>query len=193
MSVQIIDAQAIPGALAGMSVLTPKQITDERGTITEIFRRSTIDGLDIAAMGALAQINVTSGRRGALRGMHGESMTKLLTVVDGTAFGAYVDLRIGSPTFGKVDTLQLEPGVQVLVPDGIANGFQVTSERSLYVYAFDHEWRPDMGGIACNPLDPALAIPWPIAIDLDDPSLISAKDRNAPNFADVQALLERDR
>lgn len=193
MSVEIVELESRPMGLAGLSVLTPKQITDDRGTITELFRRSTFDALGAADFDPLAQINLTEGVRGTLRGMHGEPMTKLLTLVEGTALGAYVDLRSDSTTFGDVETVRLEPGVQVLVAPGIGNGFQVTSERALYVYTFDREWQPDMGGVACNPLDPALGIPWPIEIDVDDPSMISPKDRNAPDLADLRAQSQATR
>lgn len=190
MSVDIVDLDVRAGGLPGLSIVTPKQITDARGTIFELFRRSTFDSLGIDFVGPIAQINVTSGSLGTLRGLHGEAMTKLVTIAEGSAFGAYLDVRPDSPAFGSVTTIDLRPGIQVLVPPGIANGFQVTSASALYVYAFDQEWRRDMSGVACNPLDPALAIAWPIPVDLDDPSMISDKDRSARDFADLRADLE---
>ena len=108
-----------------------------------------------------------------------------LAVAAGRAFGAYVDLRPESPTFGVVETVELVPGIQVLVPSGVANGFQALDDDNQYLYCFDREWRPDMEGAACNPLDPDLGIPWPLPVDLDDPAAISAKDRSAPSFAEL--------
>jgi dTDP-4-dehydrorhamnose 3,5-epimerase len=88
-----------------------------------------------------------------------------------------------------VQTVALVPGTQVLVPPGVCNGFQALGTEPIqYVYCFDQEWVPGMAGVACTPLDPALGIEWPMPIDVDDPSIISVKDRDAPLFADMEAL-----
>ena len=185
MAVEIIDFDVRDGAIAGLLVLRPKQVRDERGTIRELFRRSAFAaaGVDLAAF---AQINVTESGRGAVRGMHAEDMTKLLAVAAGAALGAYVDLRPGSATFGAVDTVELRPGVQVLVPPGVANGFQALTDGCQYVYCFDAEWQPGMAGQACSPL--GIGVEWPIPVDADDPAQLSAKDAAAP---DLGAVLDR--
>lgn len=77
--------------------------------------------------------------------------------------------------------------MQVLVPSGVANGFQTVSETSQYVYCFDQEWTPDMAGRSVTPLDPNLGIDWPISIDPSDPRIVSAKDVAAPSLSDVLA------
>ena len=185
MSASIIDFEVSEPRIDGLRIITMKQVTDERGTIREMFRRSTFEGAGLPALDRFEQINVTSSRRGAIRGMHAEAMTKLLAIAHGEAFGAYLDLRPASPTFGVVDTIELVPGRQVLVPSGVANGFQGIATWNQYLYCFDREWRAGMDGVACNPLDPDLAIPWPIDIDPDDTSSISIKDRTAPNFSEL--------
>ena len=184
MTTQIIDFDARDGSIDGLVIVTVKQITDERGTIRELYRRSAFESIGVP-IGQFRQINVTETRRGAVRGMHAEYMTKLVNVTIGEAFGAFVDLRHESPTFGAVDSVSLLPGVQVLVPAGVANGFQTVSDVSQYVYCFDDEWRPGMPGSSITPLDRELAIPWPLPIDPDDPAQISDKDRNAPSLAEV--------
>ena len=184
MPVEIVDFEVRAGLIAGLLVVTPKQVTDERGTIRELFRRSAFEAAGVR-LATFQQINVTESARGVVRGMHAEHMTKLLTVAAGEAFGAYLDLRPDSPTFGEVETVDLRPGVQVLVPAGVANGFQALTAGCQYVYCFDAEWTPDMSGLACTPLDPALPITWPIPIDRDDPAQISAKDRDAPLVAEA--------
>lgn len=185
MAVEITEFGAHPGDIEGLVVVTPKQVTDERGTICELFRRSAFEaaGIDLAPF---RQINVTESRRGAVRGLHAESMTKLVAVVTGEAFGAYVDLRSDSPTFCAVQTVALSPGTQVLVPKGVANGFQALRDGTQYVYCFDQEWTAQMPGIGCTPLDPDLAIDWPLPIDPEDPAQISVKDRDAARFADLR-------
>jgi dTDP-4-dehydrorhamnose 3,5-epimerase len=185
MGVEVIDFDVRPTSIEGLCLVTVKQVADERGTIRELFRRSAFEAAGVTALGTLSQINVTDSGRGAIRGLHAEQTTKLLTLAAGEAFGAYVDTRPASPTYGVVATERLRPGVQVLVPRGVANGFQTLSDVSHYVYCFDEEWRPGMPGVAVNPLDPALSIAWPIDIDPDDTALLSAKDRAAPMFADL--------
>lgn len=184
MAVEIIEFERRAGAVDGLLIVTPKQVTDERGTIRELFRRSAFEAAGIT-LAPFRQVNVTDTRRGAVRGLHAERMTKLVSIVVGEAFGAFVDLRDGSPTFGVVETVRLVPGVQVLVPAGVANAFQTVSEWSQYAYCFDEEWAPNMAGRHVTPLDPALGIEWPLPIDPADPAQISAKDRDAPLLADL--------
>lgn len=171
----------------GLVVATMKQVTDERGTIREFFRASAFEAAGVGPLGTFRQLNLTETRRGAVRGLHAEAMTKLVAVVAGEALGVYLDLRADSPTVGAIETVRLVPGTQVLVPSGVANGFQALVDGSQYVYCFDDEWQPGMAGSACTPLDPALGIEWPIAIDPDDASQISVKDRSAPTLAAVMA------
>lgn len=180
--VEIVDFEVRPGRIDGLLIVTMKQITDERGTIRELFRRSAFESVGVD-LDRFQQLNVTESRLGAVRGMHAEEMTKLLSVGAGEAFGAYVDLRPESATAGAVETIRLLPGTQVLVPAGVANGFQSLSDPSQYVYCFDVEWAPDLPGRSCTPLDPAFE--WPIPIDPDEPAQISVKDRDAATLAEL--------
>ena len=170
-------------AIAGLVVLQMKQVTDERGTVREFYRESAFLEAGLPSLGPWVQMNVTETRQGGVRGMHGEQMHKLVAVAAGRAFGAYVDARPDSPSFGAVHTVDLEPGRQVLVPPGVCNGFQALTDPVQYVYCFDTEWTPGMKGVAVSPLDAELAIPWPLAIDPEDPAQVSAKDRQAPPLA----------
>lgn len=187
---QIIDFDVVAGDIDGLITVTPKQVTDERGTIRELFRRSAFEAAGVR-LAPFEQINVTESALGVVRGMHAEHMTKLLTVAEGEALGAYVDLRPDARTFGAVTTVDLRPGVQVLVPAGVANGFQALTARCQYVYCFDTEWRPGMTGEACSPI--GLGFDWPIPIDRDDPAQISAKDAGAPDLVDLLDRLRQER
>lgn len=174
-----------PTEIAGLHVIEVKQVTDDRGTVRELFRSSEMQGAGFA-LARWAQMNLTASRQGVVRGLHGEEMTKLVTVVTGSAFGAYLDARQDSKTFGHVVTVDLLPGVAVLVAPGICNGFQATADGwTDYFYCFDREWEPGMGGVAVNPFDPALAIGWPLAVDRADRSLLSEKDSALPMLADI--------
>lgn len=179
----ITDFAVATTEIPGLLVLTPKQVSDERGVVRELFREHVYAELGI---GRFAQVNLTFTGRGAIRGLHGEQMTKVVTVAAGEAFGAYVDARAQSSSFGRVETVRLVPGVQVVVPSGVLNGFQSVSDGGCeYLYGFDVEWRVDMPGIGVTPLDDDLGIGWPISVDPDDRSLLSAKDAALPRFADL--------
>lgn len=185
--VDVVEFSHRPSDIDGLVVLTMKQVSDERGTVRELFRRSSFAAAGLVPMGQFVQINVTESGRGAIRGLHAEVMTKLVAVVAGRALGAYVDLRPTSPTYGTAATVDLVAGTQVLVPDGVANGFQSLVDGTQYAYCFDEEWQPGMAGLACSPLDPALGIAWPIPIDPSDPTQVSAKDAGLPRLAELMA------
>ena len=168
-------------AIDGLVTITMKQVTDDRGTVREFYRQSSWVESGLPDLGPWQQVNLTETKPGALRGLHGEDMHKLVAIAAGEAFGAYVDARQDSPTYGAVVTVRLVPGQQVLVPSGVCNGFQSVSDTpTQYLYCFDAEWVPGMAGTAVNPLDPALGIAWPLPVDVEDAAQISAKDLNAP-------------
>ena len=105
--------------------------------------------------------------------------------IAGKAFGAYLDARPDSPSYGKLVTAELTIGTQVLVPPGVCNGFQTLSrEGSQYLYCFTDEWYPGMPGTAFSPLDEGLPLAWPIAVNAGDPAQISAKDAAAAKFSE---------
>jgi dTDP-4-dehydrorhamnose 3,5-epimerase len=184
MSMQITDMRSSETGIEGLLILTLKQVSDERGTVREFFRASA----HAAALGGLGdwrQINVTESGYGAVRGLHGEATTKLVGCVSGSAFGAYLDTRPGSASYGKLVTADLSPGTQVLVPAGVCNGFQsVSRDGSQYLYCFTEEWQPGMPGSAYSPLDEGLGLSWPIPVDPANPAQISAKDAAAPKFSE---------
>jgi dTDP-4-dehydrorhamnose 3,5-epimerase len=182
VTVDITELTRTETEIEGLVVLTVKQVRDERGTVREFFRASAYSDGPFAEVGAWQQINVTETARGGIRGLHGEAMTKLVACVSGEAFGAYLDARSDSSSYGKVVTVPLTPGVQVLVPAGVCNGFQAVTDCQ-YLYCFNDEWRPGMAGTAFTPLDDALGIDWPVPIDVDNPAQISVKDANAAKFS----------
>ena len=177
-------------AINGLVAITMKQVEDERGVVREFYRESSWVEAGLPSLGPWLQVNVTETKQGALRGLHGEATSKLVAVVSGAAFGAYVDIRPASPTRGSVVTLELVKGRQVLVPDGVCNGFQALAAEVQYLYCFDHEWVPGMAGGAVNPLDPSLGIAWPLPVDTDDPAIISAKDAGLQPLASLEQLME---
>lgn len=183
--VEIVDFELQTTDIDGLALIRMKQVTDDRGTVREFFRASAFESAGYS-LPPFTQVNVTETLPGGVRGMHGESMTKLIAIAHGTAYGAWVDTRPESPTRGAVVQLELQPGVQVLVPEGVCNGFQSTGETpTQYVYCFTSEWVPGMQGVALTPLDPELGIRWPLPIDVDDRAQISQKDLDAPTLAEL--------
>ena len=173
-------------AIEGLLRISTKTVTDERGTVREFFRTSGFAEARIPVPDRWAQVNLTYTRRGGVRGLHGEAADKLIGLAHGVAFGAYLDARPDSPTRGVVVTQDLTVGIQMFVPAGVCNGFQATSDGGCqYLYCFGVEWQPGMAGVALNPLDPDLAIAWPIPIDPSDPSVVSTKDAAAPRFSSL--------
>jgi dTDP-4-dehydrorhamnose 3,5-epimerase len=186
MPATVVPFSARQTEIDGLWILRMKQITDERGTVREFYRESSFTDAGLPSLGPWLQVNATESHQGAIRGMHGEQMYKLVAVVEGEAFGAYVDARPDSPTMGKTVTLELAKGTQVLVPPGVCNGFQALCPTGTqYLYCFTSEWVPGMAGVALNPLDPTLNIPWPLPVDPDNPAQLSAKDRGAPGISEL--------
>ncbi len=185
MSTHIDPFTANDSSIEGLKVIGAKSATDDRGTVRELFRSSVYSEVLPETVTGWKQINLTRTKKGAVRGLHGEAMNKLVTVAYGSVFGAYVDTRPNSKTFGAVQTVHITPGVQVFVPQGVCNGFQALEDTE-YLYFFDNEWAPGMPGTALCPLDPELDIKWPIPIDTNDLNQISEKDSKAPTLTELR-------
>lgn len=186
MAVELAAMTATATPIDGLWQLSTKSATDERGTVREFFRTSGFAAAGVPVPDRWSQINMTWTHRGGVRGLHGESMTKLIGVAAGSAFGVYVDARRDSATFGTVVTVTLDVGTQMLVPSGVCNGFQATgAEGCQYLYCFDTEWQSDLAGVSVNPLDPDLAIPWPLPVDATNRAQLSAKDASSPAFKEL--------
>jgi dTDP-4-dehydrorhamnose 3,5-epimerase len=174
---------AVPGAVE----LTPQLHHDERGVFLEWFRAETFAG----AVGhdlALAQANCSVSRRGVVRGIHYADVppgqAKYVTCVAGAVLDVVVDLRVGSPTFGRHDAVRLgsEERKAVYLPEGLGHGFVALTDDATVLYLCSSPYNPTTEH-AVHPLDPALALPWPDDLDL----VLSAKDQAAPTMAEALA------
>lgn len=188
MSLHIEPFAVNDSNIEGLKIISAKMSTDDRGTVRELFRGSIYFEVLPKTVIGWKQINLTRTKKGAVRGLHGEAMSKLVTVAYGSVFGAYVDTRPDSKTFGAVQTVHITPGVQVFVPQGVCNGFQALEDTE-YLYFFDNEWAPGMPGTALCPLDPELDIKWPIPIETSDFNQISEKDSKAPTLKELRKTL----
>jgi dTDP-4-dehydrorhamnose 3,5-epimerase len=169
-------------ALDGCLVIEPTVHGDARGFFYESFnaRRFADVGLDLN----FVQTNVSRSAHGVLRGLHYQwpnPQGKLVSVLEGEVYDVAVDIRVGSPTFGRwaAAILSAENKRHFWIPEGFAHGFAVLSDYATFMYqcTAPYEHACD-AGIRWN--DAALAIDWPLA----NPSL-SAKDMKAPFLADV--------
>jgi dTDP-4-dehydrorhamnose 3,5-epimerase len=176
--------RVIATRLPGVIIVELPVYRDARGHFLETWRRARYAEAGLPA--EFVQDNISYSTRGVLRGLHYQwphPQGKLLTVLRGEVFDVAVDLRAGSPTFGRWEgvTLSAENARQLYIPEGFAHGFVVTGDDALVSYKATESYRPECdAAIAWD--DPALGIAWPVA----DPTL-SAKDRAAPRLADVPA------
>jgi dTDP-4-dehydrorhamnose 3,5-epimerase len=161
-------------ALPGVLLISPTVHQDGRGVLFESFRA---DALQAAGLPTFVQENQTRSWRGTLRGLHyqlARPQAKLVRVLSGAIFDVAVDIRRGSPTFGRwvAETLSAENRRQIFVPPGFAHGFCVLEDDTevLYKCSDYYSGAADQKGIVWN--DPTLAIAWPIP----EPRL-SEKDR----------------
>jgi dTDP-4-dehydrorhamnose 3,5-epimerase len=172
-----VETTPIPGLL----VVRLDLHRDARGWFEEAWQRERMTALGLPDFGPV-QANVAwNDARGTTRGMHAEPWDKLVSVVTGRAYGAWVDLRAGEG-FGTTYSVELEPGVAVFVPRGVGNGYQTTADATTYSYLVNDHWRPDGHYVAVDHADPALAIPWPLT---PDERILSDRDRAAPGIGDV--------
>lgn len=185
MNLQINEFSNVASKIDGLQIISVKTVTDDRGTVRELYRSSVHSDVLPNSLNSWKQINLTRTKRGAVRGIHGEKMAKLVTVAKGSAFGVYVDTRANSRTIGAVETVNLTPGIQVFVPEGVCNGFQALDDDTEYLYFFDNEWVLGMSGVALTPLDPELNIEWPIPLIPGNVEQVSVKDSKAPTLREV--------
>jgi dTDP-4-dehydrorhamnose 3,5-epimerase len=171
-------------SLEGLYKIQFKVIEDERGSVMEFYRQSEFEAAGLPSLGERPQVNAPLSVKGAVRGIHAEDAHKMVSVAAGKVYAVIVDLRKGSPTAGKWEGFELERGQGLFVSKGLGNSFQsISDEPSVYLYYFEKEWYPGMPGVACNPLDPDLAIKWPVPEGQG--MIISDKDRNNPSLKEI--------
>jgi dTDP-4-dehydrorhamnose 3,5-epimerase len=168
--------------LPGVVIIEPRVFRDERGYFLETWNEATYAaaGLDLR----FVQDNLSCSTRHVLRGLHYQEpypQGKLVSVVAGEVYDVAVDIRTGSPTFGRWVgvTLSSENQRRLYIPEGYAHGFVVTSDSAIFAYKCTEGYRPDCdAGIRWD--DPTIAIDWPVS----DP-VVSPKDAAAPLLANV--------
>ena len=174
--------------IEGVMLLTPKRFGDARGYFTETYNVDSFAAAGVAAV--FVQDNQAfSAAPGTLRGLHFQRpphpQAKLVRVLKGRIFDVAVDLRVGSPTYGRWigETLSAEAGEQLFVPRGFAHGYCTLEPDTEVAYKVDDFYAPDCDdGIAWN--DPILGIAWPIR---PEDAILSGKDRQLGSFSDFSS------
>ena len=170
----------------GLLIFEPKVFEDSRGYFFESYNEKicSAEGIDIK----FVQDNQASSAYGVIRGLHYQqapfAQTKFIRVLSGAILDIVVDIRKGSPTFGKCYSIELsaENKLQLLIPQGFAHGYSVVSPASEVFYKCDTFYNKDAeAGIQFS--DPALNIDWKIS---KHKQIISEKDLLLPSFADCK-------
>lgn len=168
----------------GLLVVDLQVHGDSRGWFKENWQRAKMTGLGIPDF-RIVQNNISfNAERGVTRGIHAEPWDKFISIAAGRVFGAWVDLRAGSPTYGKVFTCVLDPSKAIFVPRGVGNSFQALEDGTAYTYLVNAHWSLELKKTYTfvNLADPELGIEWPIPLS---EATISDADLHHPMLRDV--------
>jgi dTDP-4-dehydrorhamnose 3,5-epimerase len=178
--------QFVETPIPGVILVEPLVHQDDRGFFLESYHESRYRDGGIPER--FVQDNHSSSVKNTLRGLHGQSphpQGKLVRVIEGEVFDVTVDVRRGSPTYGKhfATRLSAHNFRQLYVPPGVLHGFLVTSDIAQFVYKCSDFYHAEAEfSVAWN--DPEIGIEWPI-----ESPILSEKDRCAPRLADVENQL----
>lgn len=182
--------EVIKTDIEGVVIIEPRIFNDERGYFYESFSQREFE--EKVCRTVFVQDNQSKSSYGVLRGLHFQkppySQSKLVRCIKGAVLDVAVDIRKGSPTFGKYVAVELteENHRQFFVPRGFAHGFAVLSPEAVFQYKCDNFYcKESEGSVAWN--DPQLAIDWRIpARDV----LLSPKDKLSKNIEDAEYLFD---
>jgi dTDP-4-dehydrorhamnose 3,5-epimerase len=181
-----MKARPVPG-IHGAFLFEPTPHVDERGFFSRTFDRDVVRSVGIDP-DAFVQDSLSRSRKGVVRGMHvrsGAGEAKLVRCSYGAVLDVVVDLRPGSPTYGRIETFDLDGDRQVTlyVPAGCAHGFQALTEPADVSYRIDRAHDP-AEDVAIAFDDPELGIPWPLPV-----TLMSERDRAALSLSEARRRL----
>lgn len=183
--------EVIKTDIEGVVIIEPKIFGDARGYFYESFNAAEFES-KTGVKTTFVQDNQSKSSYGVLRGLHFQkppyAQSKLVRVVQGCVVDVAVDIRKGSPTFGKYVAVELsdENHRQLFIPRGFAHGFIVKSPTAIFQYKCDNLYAPQAeGAIAWD--DPKIGIDWDV--DTND-ILLSEKDKHHPTLAEAQYLFD---
>lgn len=171
-------------AIPGLYVVKLPVHGDNRGWFKENYQKEKMEALGLPSFSVVQNNFSFNDRRGATRGLHAEPWEKYISVANGSVFAAWCDLRAGE-SFGQVFSIEINPGIAVFVPRGVANGYQTLEDNVTYTYLVNAHWSPDAEYTFVNLFDPALGISWPIP---QQEATVSEKDANHPLLSTINPL-----
>ncbi|WP_333811256.1 bifunctional dTDP-4-dehydrorhamnose 3,5-epimerase family protein/NAD(P)-dependent oxidoreductase [Timonella senegalensis] len=174
--------------IAGLLVVDLPLHGDNRGWFKEHWQREKMVALGLPDFGPVQQNISFNAEVGTTRGIHAEPWDKYVSVANGSAFGAWVDLREGA-SFGTSFSIELTPSRAVFVPRGVANAFQTLEPNTSYMYLVNDHWSETAQYVFLNLEDPTAAIKWPIPLNQ---AIVSAKDRGHPMLSQVAPVPPMD-
>lgn len=171
--------------IPGVWIIEPKVFKDARGYFMEAYKQPEFD--DVVGKVRFIQDNESCSSKGVLRGLHYQlapySQAKLVRVIKGCVLDVAVDIRAGSPTYGKYVAVELSDANkrQLFIPQGFAHGFQVLSDEAIFTYKVDNPYTPTHErGIRFD--DPTIHVEWRKM----DAVQLSEKDTDAPFLNDAE-------
>jgi len=178
------ELQVHETGIEGLKVVDLSVHGDSRGWFKENWQRAKMTAFGIPDL-RVVQNNISfNANRGVTRGIHAEPWDKFISLGSGKIFGAWVDLREGSPTYGKSYCCEMGVDTAVFVPRGVGNGFQALEDGTVYTYLVDAHWSAELKKTYTfvNLADPELGIEWPIPLDQ---ATLSEADKHHPYLKDV--------
>jgi dTDP-4-dehydrorhamnose 3,5-epimerase len=174
-------------SIVGLVIIEPRVFGDERGYFLESYNEKEFE--QAICKVSFVQDNESKSSKGVLRGLHFQkppfNQAKLVRCIAGRVLDVAVDIRKGSPTYGKHVAIELsgENKKQVFVPRGFAHGFSVLSETAIFAYKVDNKYAPESdSGIRYD--DTELGIDWRLP---QEEVQLSEKDKELPSFKDLDS------
>jgi dTDP-4-dehydrorhamnose 3,5-epimerase len=176
-----------PISIGGAWTFTPALYADDRGYFLEQFRAAEVAGV-AGYWPETAQANCSVSRRGVIRGIHFSDVppgqAKYVSCVSGAILDVVVDIRVGSPGYGRCQAVRLDDTERrsLFISEGLGHAFTALSDEATVLYLCSTPYAPGREH-GVNPLDPAIGIEWPSDVE----PILSAKDADAPTLDEARA------
>jgi dTDP-4-dehydrorhamnose 3,5-epimerase len=176
-----------PTVIDGAWTFTPAIHRDDRGCFLEWYRAAELSG-ELGYSPETAQANCSVSRRGVIRGVHFASVppgqAKYVTCVRGVVLDVIVDIRVGSPSFGRWESVRLDDTDRqaVFLSEGLGHAFTALSDEATVIYLCSAPYAPGREH-GVHPLDPEIGIAWPV----DTEPVLSGKDAAAPTLEEARS------
>jgi dTDP-4-dehydrorhamnose 3,5-epimerase len=176
------DLKKYETPIPGLVIFDLTVLGDNRGWFKENWQKEKMIALGLPDFGPVQNNFSFNGRRGTMRGIHAEPWDKFISVGSGSFFGAWVDIRENSPTYGTTFTVEIDASKAIFVPAGVANSYLTLEDNTVYSYLVNDHWYPEASYTFISAMDPALDIKWPIPPEEWE---VSDKDKNHPSLKDA--------